>query len=105
MITCTCDDFNCVGNEWFGLFSINDQKVEADGRVTISLSGETIRINTEIMEEDKYSDYGYAQNEMILTQESMEQGFIIEQEIEVREDRGKGAGNAAIWEIAYTFLP
>ena len=103
-ISCTCSDYNHVGDEWYQFFSINNYRIKSGDTVNLT-SGQSITILTEITEIDAKSDLGSASGSWRVTQENLADGFRVEQMVEVTEKDGRYSGCTAVWEVLYAFTP
>ena len=99
-----CDDYNHVGNAWTQAFYVDGEEV--DGRVTRTLAaGESLTLETVITDADNSPDIGKDQRTVTLTEDTLTNGTSITATVEVRENRGRYAGNVAVWTVAYTITP
>ena len=103
-ISCTCSDYNHVGDEWYQFFSINNYRIKSGDTVNLT-PNQSITILTEITEIDAKSDLGSASCSYRVTQDNLADGFRIEQMVEVTEKDGKYSGCTAVWEVLYAFTP
>lgn len=99
-----CDDYNHVGNAWTQAFYVDGEEV--DGRVTRTLAaGELLTLETVITDADNSPDIGKDQRTVTLTEDTLTNGTSITATVEVRENRGRYAGNVAVWTVVYTITP
>lgn len=108
-VTAKCKTKNHVGSAWSKKCYIDDvelpeegSKIETEVSVT---SGVPTKITSKLTEHDKNPDVGKATEEYIPTNEDLENGFEIIQEVRVKENTGKYKGYAAVWNVTYTFAP
>jgi len=93
---------NHVGNDWYLEFFVNGQQVpvyqfglpKVVWTTTFS-EMTTITVKARVIEEDKYPDVGFAMKTFTVTCPSHSQAATLE--VLVREDRGRYAGNTALW--------
>ena len=91
-----------MGNDWYLEFFVNGQQVpvyqfglpKVVWTTTFS-EMTTITVKARVIEEDKYPDVGFAMKTFTVTCPSPPQAATLE--VLVREDRGRYAGNTALW--------
>lgn len=102
--TAQCGNYNHVGNAWRQEFYVNGEAVR--GSKTLSIHpGESIQLEVIITEEDTYPDVGSDTQTLVLTDEECKRGTRITTAVDVRENRGRYAGNIAEWTVVYTVTP
>ncbi len=84
---------NHVGNEWGKYVICNGKEIESGDTVTVP-SGSAVRLEAVVMEHDNVPDSGVG--EVILSGFDRIQG---QTQIVVCENRGRYAGNRAVWEF------
>lgn len=103
-ITCSCSNYNSVGNEWVESFSINGSKVSSGSTITVKV-GDSVSFYTIVEEQDKVPDIGTGSSSCSISEKYFESGFTMTQKISVQENRGRYSGNVAVWTVVYTFTP
>lgn len=103
-ISSSCSGYNHVGENRSKYYSINDESISSGDTVDIVL-GESISIYSKVTEKDTSPDVGSVKEDVEITLEYYDDGFTITHKVSVREDRGRYAGNKAVWTITYKFAP
>ena len=93
-----------VGNDWHKQFYINGKQCVRKETITIKF-GKKLTIKSVIKEEDSVVDVGKASSTFTLKKIDFRKGFEIEQKVTVRENRGRFAGNKAVFKVIFTFTP
>lgn len=102
--TAQCGNYNHVGSAWTKEFYVNGEAVR--GSKTLSIHpGESIQLEVIITEEDTYPDVGSDTRTLVLTDEECKRGTRITTTVNVRENRGRYAGNIAEWTVVYAVTP
>jgi hypothetical protein len=114
-ISCACPDYNHVGREWEIKCAVDDLawvmesaidgfRLESDQMMELA-ANQSIRLTTEITENDKYDDYSIAKESYTVSREDLTYGFTRSITIDVVETHGNYKGNVAQWTVIYTFTP
>ncbi len=86
-----------VGQEWFNVYSCNDEYISSGKRWMVPLDkSETVTIDAFITEDDKHPDTAFNSSQVILSD-----GFETTKIIKVTENNGRYKGKSAQWEIIY----
>ena len=96
-----------VGNDWYFSHKFNGTEYfKKSNKDTISLAqGDTLKIATEVLEDDSYPDIGTKETEKKISANDIKKGFEVVVTVTVTENKGRYKGNSAVWEITYTFKP
>jgi hypothetical protein len=103
-ISCTCSNYNHVGNEWGQGFTINGQDISSGQTIKVNLN-DTLQISSTVEEYDKIPDIGSASSNVTISADNLKNGFTVQQSVNVRENRGQYSGNIATWNVTYKFTP
>lgn len=98
----TCSDYNHVGNDWTQEYYVNGSKVSNGTTVSIA-AGDTIMVSATITEEDKTPDIGSNSESYQVTQSDLKNGFTVNFDINVRENKGRYSGSTATWRVSFSF--
>jgi NADPH-dependent curcumin reductase CurA len=101
-ISCTCSDYNSVGNEWDTYFKVSGSSVHSGSLVKVTRNG-SLSVYTKIIEYDSVMDVGSEFYKFTVTKNDFAYGFVVTQTIYVRENRGRYTGNVATWKVRYKF--
>lgn len=99
-----CSDTNHVGNSWTQAFYINGEAVRSSKTLSLR-AGENLQLQVVITEDDTYPDIGSDLRTITLSEADLTQGTRIATTVDVRENRGRYAGNIAQWTVVYTISP
>ena len=102
--TATCSDYNSVGNNWTYVFYVNGKKIGANSKVELT-AGDEITVKAIVTENDKSPDVGTNNSKHTVTEKEIKDGFTINFNVKVRENKGRYTGNTATWKISYKFAP
>ena len=92
---------NSVGTDWKKVYTCNDKIVESGDTWTVPLNTkETITIDIEITEVDKWSETGKGSVSVVLQDQ-----YETSTTITVTENKGKYKGNQAEWEVVCKVSP
>ena len=102
--TATCSDYNSVGNNWTYVFYVNGKKIGANSKVELT-AGDEITVKAIVTDNDKSPDVGTNNSKHTVTEKEIKDGFTINFNVKVRENKGRYTGNTATWKISYKFTP
>lgn len=92
---------NHVGSRWTKEFSINGKDFSSSTTFTAEV-GETVRFSCFITENDSNPDTGSYFERITITDDILKNGYTIDENVYVRENGGRYAGNVAEWSIKVT---
>ncbi len=92
---------NHVGSRWTKEFSIGDKDFSGSTTFTAEV-GETVRFSCFITENDSNPDIGSYFERITITEDILKNGYTINENVYVRENGGRYAGNVAEWSLKVT---
>ena len=93
---------NSVGEEWSSTYKVNDEEITGRTEMVVVL-GDTISVSSTVIESDEDPDIGTTEGEYTVEEDGLENGFVMQQEVEVEENEGEFAGNTASFLVTYRF--
>ena len=93
---------NSVGDEWSSTYKVNDEEITGRTELIVVL-GDTITVSSTVIENDEDPDIGTIEGEYTVEEDGMENGFVMQQEVEVEENEGEFEGNTASFLVTYNF--
>lgn len=88
-----------IGNDWYKYAEVNGEKISSSEVTVPVVVGDTLKLYSEIIEEDPSSDDVGSENENIpVTLEQIEAGINTTLTTNIYETHGHGAGESATWE-------
>ena len=91
-----------IGNDWYEYAEVNGEEINYSEVTVPVVVGDTLKLYSEIVEEDPSSDDIGSNNENIpVTAEQIESGFNTTLTTNVYEHHGHGAGESATWESKF----
>ena len=91
-----------VGNSWSTQWSIDGVEEPATIR---GIEGKELVLSASMLEKDVHSDTAATETTHVITRDDLKDGFTVEQDITVTEDKGRYQGNKAEFRVTWTFTP
>lgn len=95
------DDSN-IGSDWIYGQYLNGERVPNE---IILSEGETLQFYLRYEEQDNSPDIGEAATTYTISAEDFANGFTVQLQVNITEDRGKNAGQTANFVVTYEFTP
>ena len=95
-------DYESIGNEWEYDFRVNN--ADAYGKIVLS-AGDKINLYAKIVEEDSVPDVGEVRKTYTVTKNDLVNGFEVNMDVYVTENRGRYSGCSAHFVVSFTFTP
>ena len=93
-----------VGKSWGKQLYVNGDAVNGTAKVTVE-NGDTITVQYDVWENDKWPDEGSCKRKIEITPEIMTKGITIDEYITVYENGGRYSGHSAGWSVTITIKP
>lgn len=107
-VTVSCEILynNSVGNEWNKHFFVNKKAISSVNGTIVNLKANNdIRLVSRIVENDTYPDVGRNSSTFRVPLCLIFEHFQFSHKVTVEENRGRYAGNSAVWLVTYNFSP